>query len=420
MAVTMTKRLFNPASLAAVVLSLAGVALSACSPDPYPTPVAEEPPPPPPAELAGGPELPPSPPMETAPLPPPPPAEQAAAPVPAPPVIIAMAPIPNPPEEPRRARRRGHTHEIYSAAPSAGTEGVYTYASPEPRRAVTRRQRTHRRAAAAHPPRLALAKPAPRVPSKPAEQVPAKPTSKPAAVSRSPGKVTPPANVARNAKPSVPALKPPAAPVAAAPAAPGTFHAAQLKNLETALAEAVSKTAKLTAPSKLEPGMPAEVSLALPAEFADTVKAEAEKTGLGDAASSVNLTAVLSGEGYVVMPDETQSLPLVTGKPTQFRWSVTPGAAAKGPLKADLGADLLGGGSDTLNLGAVSSSNGLDLGNNPLRLVGYGIFAVIAAALIAWLLRGRNTPPPRSTAQRRTARRAVRNDKPFDLGDERA
>ena len=365
----MKKRLLNPARIAVIAVSLFSAAtLAACSPDPYPTPVAEEPPPPPPAELAGGPP--------PAYYPPPPPEYAPSAPV-----VIAMAPIPNPPEKPRRARRPRGSSNNYSAAPR--------YIAPRP-------------------------SPAPRA---------AAASAKPGVVAKTaPGKITPPAKVAKGAKPTVPALKAPAAPKvagAANTAAPTADRATRLGELQTALAAAISKGAKLVTPDRFVAGQPADVRLTVPADFADTVKAEAEKTQLADAASSVNLTAALSGEGYAVSPDETQSLPLAAGQPTEFHWAVTAQPNAKGPLHADVGADLLGGGADTLNLGSVSAAKGwFGLKDNP-RLLGFGIIVLLGAFIIAFLARGRSAPA-RSASARRAARRAVRSDRPFDLDGETA
>ncbi len=353
MATNMTKRLFNPAQIAAIAISLFGAAvLTACSPDPYPTPVAEAPPPPPPAQLAGGP-------------PPPPPASQPSAPV-----IIAMAPIPNPPEKPRRARRPRAQSSGYAAAPPR-------YVAP---------------------------------------RVAAAPAAKPSVVAKTaPGKVTPPAKVAKSsAKPVVPALKAPASPKVAA--ANTADRAARLGELQTALAAVIAKGAKLVIPERFIAGQPADVRLTVPADFADTVKTEAEKTQLADAAKSVNLTAVLSGEGYAVTPDETQSLPLAAGQATEFHWAFTAQPNAKGPLHADVGADLLGGGSDTLNLGSVTPGKAwFGLKDNP-RLLGFGIIVLLGAFIIAFLARGRSAPS-RSASARRAARRAVRSDRPFDLAE---
>jgi hypothetical protein len=385
----MKTRLFNRGPLAAAAIAfLAAAGLSACSPDPYPTPVAEEPPPPPPVELAGGYEPPPPPP------PPPEPSYSSA------PVVIAMAPIPNPPETPRRARRA----RTSSAAPR---QAAPRYVAPPAPRAVA---------------------PAARTATAPA---------RPNIVAKGPTPLTPPAKVAPAAKPAAPNAKVPATPkVAAAPnaapqagapktaapntAAPAGDRAARLESLRSALADAAGKGAKLTVPGSFAAGTPADVTLAFPADFADTVKAEAEKNQLANEARSVNLTAALSGDGFVVTPDETQSLPLVAGQPTEFKWSVTaqPNARAS-TLKADVGADLLGGGMDTLNLGSISAGDTLfGFKVNP-RWVGGAVIVALLVLIISWLTRGRSGPT-RSASARRAARRAVRNDRPFDLDREPA
>ena len=167
-------------------------------------------------------------------------------------------------------------------------------------------------------------------------------------------------------------------------------------------------------PAAFTAGKPADVTLTIPADFADTLKDEAAKQNLADAAASVNMTAVLSGDGFAVTPDETQSQPLTMGQPTEFRWSVTATNGAKGPLHADVGADLLGAGSDTLSLGQVQKNQGLGVQVTP-RVLGAALLVLIAILVVAWLARGRGTPS-RSSSARRASRRA-RGERPLDLGD---
>jgi hypothetical protein len=202
-----------------------------------------------------------------------------------------------------------------------------------------------------------------------------------------------------------------AIPPSTPPAAAGD-RATSLATLQTALTDAVGKTAVLTAPASFTANQPADVSLVIPAAFADTLKAEAQKDSLGDAAASVNMTALLSGDGFAVTPDDTQSAPLTIGQPTEFHWTVTAQQGAKGPLHADVGATLLGGGSDSLALGSVQKAAGMGIKLTP-RVIGASLLVLIAALVVAWLARGRG--PTRPASARRASRRAARGGRPLDM-----
>ena len=210
---------------------------------------------------------------------------------------------------------------------------------------------------------------------------------------------------------TAPAAKP------AAPASPAGGNSAdrstRLAALQSALTDAVSKGAVLTTPARFTANTPADVTLTVPAGFYDSLHKEAEKNGLTDAAASVNMTAVLSGDGFSVTPDETQSVPLTVGQPTEFRWTVTAQPGAKGPLHADVGADLLGGGSDTLALGSVQKAGGFGPKLNS-QIVGGILLVLIAALVVAWLARGRGPSRPASA---RRASRAARGARPLDMGE---
>ena len=141
--------------------------------------------------------------------------------------------------------------------------------------------------------------------------------------------------------------------------------------------------------------------------------AKRRRTASSDAAASVNLTALLSGDGFSVTPDETQSATPdrrsahgVPSGPSPLK----PGA--KGPLHADIGADLLGGGSDTLALGSVQKSAGMGIKLTP-KVIGASLLVLIAALVVAWLARGRG--PTRSASARRASRRAARGGRPLDM-----
>ncbi len=203
-----------------------------------------------------------------------------------------------------------------------------------------------------------------------------------------------------------------ATPTPVTPPAPSGDRTANLATLQTTLTDAVGKTAVLTAPARFTANQPADVSLTIPAGFADTLRGDAQKVGLGDAAASVNMTALLSGDGFSVTPDDTQSAPLTVGQPTEFHWTVTAMAGAKGPLHADVGADLLGGGSDKLALGSVQKAAGMGVKLTP-RVIGASLLVLIAALVVAWLARGRG--PTRPASARRASRRAARGGRPLDM-----
>jgi hypothetical protein len=193
---------------------------------------------------------------------------------------------------------------------------------------------------------------------------------------------------------------------------PSGDRTTNLASLQTTLTDSVGKTAVLTAPSRFTANQPADVSLTLPPGFGDTLKGEAQKDGLADAAASVNMTALLSGDGFAVTPDDTQSATLTQGQPTEFHWTVTAQPGAKGPLHADVGADLLGGGSEKLALGSVQKAAGMGVKLTP-RVVGASLLVLIAALIVAWLARGRG--PTRSVAARRASRLAARGGRPLDM-----
>ena len=197
----------------------------------------------------------------------------------------------------------------------------------------------------------------------------------------------------------------------AAPPAPSVDRAANLASLQTALTDAVGKTAVLATPASFTPNQSVDVTLTIPAGFGDTLQSEAKKDGLADAAASVNMTALLSGDGFAVSPDDMQSAPLVAGQPNVFHWTVTAQPSAKGPLHADVGADLLGGGSEKLALGSVQKTAGSGIKLTP-RVVGASLLFLIAALVVAWLARGRG--PTRSASARRASRFA-RDNRPLDM-----
>ena len=451
------------------------LAVSGCEERPYPQPAKSYAPPPsaPPAELAGAPSdayAPPAPTVYTAPAP------RYGAPVysaPAPQPyagdgIVAMAPIPNPGEgEVGYGGRHRRVHGRYYAGPAPVDQGYApgvvhhkpVYAAKAPAPLVYK--------AAVKPAPTGYSPPAPKpntyslkgaalgaaagaavgVVAKDAHTVAkgagdAAKTAYAAKATPAPG-AAPAAKLATktvavaagaaagaaiaakdavavaktataSAKSAYVANKPvlPATPPPAAPASSGADRSTRLATLQSALTDAISKGAKLTAPARFTANQPADVTLTVPATFAATLRDEAGKDGLSDAAASVNLTAVLSGDGFAVTPDETQSQPVTLGQITEFHWTVTAQPGAKGPLHADVGADMLGGGSDTLALGSVQKAAGMGIKLTP-KVVGATLLVLIAALIVAWLARGRGGPSRPALARR--ASRAARN-RPLDMG----
>jgi hypothetical protein len=202
---------------------------------------------------------------------------------------------------------------------------------------------------------------------------------------------------AANTTKSAPAAAPP-------PAAKGDAVAV----LQTALADDLRGAAVLSAPAKFQPGQPADVTLSVPASFADTIKSEAQKQGLADAAASVSLGAVLTGEGFTAVPADLQSALLTSGQPTQFHWTVTAAPGAHGPLQASVTATLLGGGSTLLNLGSVEKTPEAGFKLSP-RVIGAGLLILFAILLSAWLF------PGRRSARAAIARRGRRPSRPLDM-----
>ncbi len=464
----MIKRSFRAAGTTAVVIvSLTGIlALSACEERPYPTDSRSYSRPVPPPPLAGAPSY--APPPAPVYAPPPPPAYSYAPPPPRAydaPAIVAMAPIPNPGDvgsDGYYAGRRVHTRlygegyapegrrpvyrrpaPVYAARPApSGYAGRLTptgpirpYTPPKDYKPVPPPAYAAARppVAASRPSVVSTAKAtyndnrapvgAPDTPTKVGQDVTAAGAAAMAAAAVAGQKAAVTAKTAADdAKAAYNANKPAVAPVPAAPApaapapASGADRSTRLATLQSALTDAVSKTTVLGAPDRFTANQPADVTLTVPKGFADTLRTEAQKDGLSDAAASVNITAVLSGDGFSVTPDETQSQPLTIGQDTVFRWTVTAQPGAKGPLHADVGADLLGGGSDTLALGSVQKSAGMGVKLNA-RVVGASILVLIAALVVVWLARGRGGPS-RSASARRASRNARGGARPLDMGGE--
>lgn len=325
-------------------------------------------------------------------------------------IIHCNRPIPNPPEAgaPGWRWRRHHHHEgvgappqpavrphlrLPEAAPPAPPE------APPPRRHHHHHHRHHRRVHHHHGLAAVAAPPAhaPTVPAKPAvHKTPPKPHAvapapKPKAAPVAPAVPAPVHHHRRHGHAAKPAATNAVAGNAAGPAADA------YAGLQTALSEAISREAILNAPPRFDANQTTEVSLVLPADFAATVKDEAARRQLPDPTGAVNVTAVLSGDGYVVKPAEPQAQPLGVGQQNVFRWQVTPQPGAKGPLQAEIGADFLNAGR-SVPLGSVKSLAGV--GRLTGRAVGVGLLALIAIILLGWAAQRRRPDAAGATRPR--------------------
>jgi hypothetical protein len=314
----------------------------------------------------------------------------------APPVIVSMAPIPNPPERPRGEREawrhRHHPHHAWMQA----------YGPPHYAPAPYAHHHHHHRAVMAVPmaPRRHAAAP---VHARPVHAHPAAPT-RPA-----------PAPSAQLTKPAAPdhhkhhrhAAATAAATAAAASGGPTNTtsntvasgsEADRYQALEKALRDAFAQGAQLQAPAHMEANQAADVTLTVPGDFAQTFQSEAGKEGLASALASVNLTATLSGDGYTIVPADPQTLPMTQGQATVFHWKATPTGAGHGPLTAAVKATAPGD-NHTVDLGSKSTGTGSASG----RVLGIGILAVVALALLGWAAQRRRPAKPTGAVKPRAS-----------------
>jgi hypothetical protein len=268
-----------------------------------------------------------------------------------------MTPIPNPGDpgsEPYYGAGRGRVHHRYQVAPSAEHAAVVAVAAPPASPSTSRR--------------------AP-APSKAPERRPAP-------------------QVARAAGPA--------------------DQASRLAALQAALTSTLAKEVALAGPPSFAPNEPADVTLTAPSGFVDEVRTQAQTQGLGEAASSASLTAVLTGDGYTVLPAGPETGLLMSGQATKLHWTATAKPGARGPLKASVSLNLLGGGSNTVTLGSLVLAPAKAL-TPTLRAVGVGLLVLIGLLVIAWLARGE---PSGSELERRASKQAARGGRPLNMGQD--
>jgi hypothetical protein len=174
--------------------------------------------------------------------------------------------------------------------------------------------------------------------------------------------------------------------------APAGADSDRYNSLQSALSNLIGIDAALATPDHFQPGQTVDVTLTLPANFAQQAHDEAGKVGLSDAAGSVNIDAHLTGTGFTITPDQPQAQPLLLGQPTVFHWKVTPTAAAVGAVKADLTADLLTVG-HSLPLGSVQSQAGISSLHLSGRLIGVGLLILVLVIVAGWLVSRSNKGP---------------------------
>ncbi len=368
--------------LIAALAAFSAAALAGCEEQSYPTPSVEQAAPPapaPPAALMGAPTPAPAPtpaggPCGATPCGPSAPTAQAA---PAP-QVIASTPVPNPPEMETEPQHR-HSHVWAPGRPNPVAPHHHAVQpSPEGPAPVV---------ASAAPPRpRPAAAPTPSVIPPPAPATPHQPAPAPVAVA-----------------PTAPAATPPKAAVAPSPnttAATGSTtsalsgaDASRYASLQSALSNLIAIDAALATPDHFQANQSADVMLTLPADFAQQVRDEAAKAGLGHAVASVNIGVTLAGTGFNVKPGQPQTLPLLPGQPTVFHWTVTPTSAAAGPVKADVSADLLSAG-HAMPLGSIQSQVAMNTLHMSARLIGVALLILVLVVGAGWLVsRGAKSPP---------------------------
>ncbi len=332
----------------AFALAAATVLLFGCDQRPYPAPTQDPAPSTPPAELMGAPTPPPT--NQTTAAQPETPAV-ADTPPPTPDPLrapdVSMAPIPDPPSGPVRK----------------------TQSNLPPRPAST----------------VESAKPA-------TEHVA---TQKPAIVRQSPRPAAQPEQLAGAA-------------LEGAPVAKYDDHGPKLEAFLAEARKALRHGSQLRTPAKAERGQKANVALVLPAGFSEAIRKAAETNGLISAGAPLNVTAALTAPGFKVEPTAPQLQPLQSGQPTEFHWSLTPEEqATKGQMKAAVCVEAPAG-AEPICLGDVGPARpGLHVNS---QVLGVALLIVIISLVIAWLARGRRTPPSRSAAARRAARAAALED----------
>ncbi|KRA57201.1 hypothetical protein ASD89_05740 [Caulobacter sp. Root656] len=273
-------------------------------------------------------------------------------------LVTAMEPIADPQDAPSsvrapvrphvRAAVRAHARVRHErSAPVAPARHTHVASAPvAPVRAAPVRTEPVQAAPArtAAPVARAVARPA----SKPAPVAP--PAPRPVTVAPAPAPLKPIAAV-QPAK--VPAPAPVVAPVT--PAAPTGKPQAPLQALQAAVGPEAARGATLAVAQSLTAGQEGQVTLSLPVNLGDRIKAEAARLGLAQTARKISAHADLRGQGYDIAPSGRQTAVVQPGQPATFAWQVKPTAVAQGPLKAEFGVSLNGAKpAQDLTLGSIA------------------------------------------------------------------
>ena len=208
---------------------------------------------------------------------------------------------------------------------------------------------------------------------------------------------------------------PPPKPSTGKPGAAKPAGKAKPEQLGEALAGDVTSGAQFDTKA-LADGNEGVVTLNLPPSLLARLREEAGKLGLGPQARNAEARAKLSGEGYEITPNDTQSARLKEGEAAGFTWNVKPLDNASGTLSADVGVQLKGMGKavDAHLAGLESKTKPDDEkggGKVPLSptIVGWVLAAVVAIIVFFAALGARNN--------RRKAERARRARAAASFGD---
>lgn len=346
---------------------------------------------------------------------PPPPRYRDPGGPPPPPEPFKMAPIPNPedltPEDRAKIYGPGERAERELAgAPTKPRAGKPGASKPAGKKHSTGARPNARPAApsAARPARPAPQTAAPAKPTPPKAAAPAPYASKPAAP-----KPDAPAPASPKAAPA-PAAPAPAAKTEAVPApkagAPAPAAAkTKPEQLGEALAGDVTSGAQFDTKA-LADGNEGIVTLNLPPSLFARLREEAGKLGLGPQARNAEAQAKLSGEGYEITPNDTQTARLKEGEATNFTWNVKPLDNASGTLGADVGVQLKGiGKAVDAHLASLEAKTKPDEDKGPGKvplsptMIGWGLAGLVAIIVFFAALSARNNRRKEERARRARA-----------------
>ncbi|MEI7932546.1 MAG: hypothetical protein WCI21_05775, partial [Alphaproteobacteria bacterium] len=208
-----------------------------------------------------------------------------------------------------------------------------------------------------------------------------------------------------------PAPKTVTAPAPKAETPPAQTQLSKPEQLGTALTGDVTSGAQFDT-SALADGNEGVVTLNLPPSLFARLREGAAKLGLGPAARNADAQAKLSGEGYEITPNDTQTARLKDGEAAGFTWNVKPLDNASGALHADVSAQLKGMGQAVgAHLATLDSKTKPDeakVGDKIVlspKFIGWGLVALVAIIVLAAF--GRSSANRRQAERNRRARAAA-------------